>query len=104
MGELRVVGEHLQTRADFGELHAEIFVGGSDTAEAAVLAQHDDPRLEHHQHQHGDDHPGVDGHGVEQETEAAETETGLFFVDTVSHQFRLGTLRGGVGQQQRCRT
>ncbi len=104
LSQLRVVSEHFQTRADLGEMRAEVFVGGGNAAEGAVLAQHDDPRLEHHQHQHGDDHPGVHRHRVEQETEAAETETGLFFIDTVRHQFRLGALRSGIGQQQRGRT
>ena len=28
----------------------------------------------------------------------------MFLIDAVSHQFRLGALRGGIGQQQRGRT
>ncbi|MNI17345.1 hypothetical protein D3C73_707130 [compost metagenome] len=103
-GEVLVVGEHFKARTDLGELLAEGFVGSSDTADHTVLAQHDVPRLEHHQHQHGDDYPGVQRHGVEQEAQAAEAESRLFFVDAVGHQLRFGSLGRGIRQQLCGRT
>ena len=68
----------------------------------AALANHDEPGLHHHHDQDGDDDPGVDRHGLEQEAQAAETEAGLLFVGAIGHQARFGALRGGVGQDQRA--
>ena len=60
-------------------------------------------RLDHHQRQDRDDHPGIQRHCVEQEAELAEAEAGLLLVDPVGHQARLGALGGGIGEEQRRR-
>ena len=100
LGQDLVVVVHLQAGADLRELLAEDLVGTADAADHAVLAEHDDPRLDHHRHQHQDDHPGVDRHGLEQKAQAAETKARLFFIHAIGQQFRLRTLGAGIGQQR----
>ena len=99
--QVGVVGQQFQALADLGERFAEGVVGTGHAGHVAALANHDEPGLHHHHDQDGDDDPGVDRHGLEQEAQAAETEAGLLFVGAIGHQARFGALRGGVGQDQR---
>ena len=96
-----IVGELFQAGADTGEGLTEFAVGFVHPTRMAELLEHHHPGLDHHHHQDGNDHPGVDGHRAEQETERAKAEPGLLFVDTKLQQAGFTALGLHAGLQKR---